>query len=386
MGAGTAGCVLAARLSEIDDARVLLLEAGAQNPQDAMAVPSAWRTLLDTSSTWGDISTVQARTGMTMPLPRGKALGGSSSINGMSFLRGHRSSYDAWAAQGAEGWEFDDLLPYMRRSEKAEHRDPALRGQGGPLTVGIQPEPNPLVLACYEAAAELGYAQVNDFSGGLETGFGWCDNNVVNGKRQSAADAYLRPVMGRTNLDVITDALVLRLRIVHSRSVGVDYTRHGEIVSVTAGREVVVSAGAIGSAHLLLCSGVGPAAHLRESGVEVALDLPGVGGNLHDHPLSTLVYTAKRTVPEVSTNPPGAPSGLVRSDPAEDIPNLQIIFVSAPTRASRLTGPARGYCHRVFRSESAQPWIIEGTQVEFRCDIHDCKRLGQAVAHDGHFC
>jgi choline dehydrogenase len=172
VGGGTAGCVIASRLTENDSTRVLLLEAGPAEPLDAMAVPPAWPTLLAGPASWGDITVKQAATGTSTTLARGRALGGSSAINAMGFVRGHRSSYDAWVSAGAQGWGFDDLLPYFQRSENAVGRDPGVRGIGGPLTVGPANPPNPLIAACMDAASEQGHGLAADISGGLDVGSG----------------------------------------------------------------------------------------------------------------------------------------------------------------------------------------------------------------------
>jgi choline dehydrogenase len=343
VGGGTAGSVLASRLSDDEDTQVLLLEAGAREPLGAMAVPGAWFTLLGSTADWAGATVVQEFTGTAVPVPRGRGLGGSSSINGMNFLRGHRSSYDAWPAQGAEGWGFDDLLPYFRRSETAEGRDPAVRGVDGPLTVGPPKKPNPVVAAGVEAAVQAGFGRAGDLSGGLETGFGWCDNNIAGGSRQSASDAYLTPVLDRPNLDVLTGALVRRVLVTGGRCTGVQYTTTGKPTSVSCTKEVVLTAGAIGSAQLLLLSGIGPADHLRAVGVDTVLDLPGVGANLHDHPISTVTYSARQPIPGIMSNPPGEGMGLVRTDPSLNGPDLQIILVSLPIPVPSLPGPANGY-------------------------------------------
>ncbi|MEU3183058.1 GMC family oxidoreductase N-terminal domain-containing protein [Streptomyces sp. NPDC006923] len=343
VGAGTAGCVLASRLSERANARVLLLEAGAGEPLDAMAVPRAWPSLLGSTADWADISVVQAATGTAIPMPRGRCLGGSSSINALNFLRGHRSSYDAWPGLGAAGWGFGDLLPFFRRSETAPGRDPAVRGVDGPLTVTPVVVSNPLVEACVEAAVESGHRRATDINSGLETGFGWSDGNIVDGARQSAADAYLGPVAGRPNLDIVTDARVGRLRVSGDRCTGVEYRKAGTTVSASCTEEVVLTAGAIGTPQLLLLSGIGPAAQLRQAGVEVALDLPGVGNGLRDHPMSTVTYSAGQPVPGIVDNLMGEALGLVKTDPALDTPDVQILFISVPYRAVTLPGPDSGY-------------------------------------------
>ena len=341
VGAGTAGCVLAARLSEDGAARVLLLEAGSREPLAAMSVPSAWPALAGTSADWDGATVVQAATGTAMTWPRGRALGGSSAINGMNFVRGHRGSYDAWAEAGASGWGFDDLLPYFRRSEQITGRDPAVRGSAGPLTAGPASPGHPVAAAGLEAAAQAGYPRAVDISGGLEDGFGWCDLNIVDGRRQSARAAYLTPALSRANLDVVTGAMVHQVRLEGDRCSGVGYSVGTDVLAASCSGEVVLTAGTIGSAQLLLTSGIGPPSHLREVGVEVAADLPGVGANLFDHPMSGVVYRSARPVPAGQNNH-GEALGLIRSHPGAGMPDLQIMFVDVPLRAEGLPGPAVG--------------------------------------------
>ncbi|MDX6256458.1 MAG: choline dehydrogenase [Frankiales bacterium] len=341
VGAGTAGCVIAARLSEDEGARVLLLEAGSEHPPPAVAVPPAWPSLQGTSADWADTTVPQAATGKSMHWPRGRGLGGSSAINAMNFLRGHRGSYDAWVTAGAKGWGFDDLLPYFRRSEHTEGRDPAVRGAAGPLTVGPATIRHPIAEAGLAAAIDVGYRRAVDLSGGLEAGFGWCDLNIVAGRRQSAADAYLTPALGRPNLRVVTDALVHRVRLDAGRCIGVDYSVGTELFSVDCSAEVVVTAGTVGSAQLLMLSGIGPQSHLQDVGVDVAADLPGVGANLHDHPMSGIVYRSAQPVPPGANNH-GEAMGLIHSDAAIDTPDLQIMFVDVPLREDTLPGPDLG--------------------------------------------
>lgn len=352
IGAGTAGCVLAARLSADRDTRVLLLEAGSATP--VQAAPMAWQGLLGGSADWGDTTVTQSVTGRSLPVSRGLGLGGSSAINGMNHVRGHRSSYDAWAAHGATRWGFDDLLPYFMRSEDAivddpasgrsVSRDPALRGTGGPMRVGPVPGPSELAAAWVEAGVRLGHPRAADPSGGLEPGFGWWDVNVVDGVRQSAADAYLRPVLTRDNLRVVTGAFAHRLRLERGRCVGVEYAVDGELRSAHADREVVCTAGVFGSAQLLQLSGIGPARRLREAGIEVRVDLPGVGANLCDHTLAAVVYAAARPVPVVPTKPTAEVVGLVVGD--GDLarpPDLQTLLLTVPLHVPGIPVPENGF-------------------------------------------
>jgi choline dehydrogenase len=343
VGAGTAGSVIAARLSENAAVEVLLVESGSREILPEMPSPSAWPALIGTTADWGDATVVQSFSETAIPAPRGHTLGGSSSINGMIFARGHRASYDAWVGQGAKGWSFDDLLPYFRRSETAEGRDAETRGVDGPLTVSPTAVPSPVVVAGLQAAAELGFETARDISGGLDTGFGLTDGNIKDDVRQSASDAYLTPVLDRPNLHILTDAPVRRILIDQNVATGIEYADAGHSVLAKAKREVILTAGAIGSAHLLLVSGIGPGDHLRDVGVEVVLDLPGVGANLHDHPMSTVVYSAAGELPGNPANMLGQAIGLIETEHATDGPDLQILLIAAPYRTPSLPGPETGY-------------------------------------------
>lgn len=343
VGAGTAGSVIAARLSENPDTSVLLVEAGSRDALPEMAIPSAWPALFGTPANWGDTTVVQEFSQTALPAPRGRTLGGSSSINALIFARGHRSSYDAWIDQGAKGWGYDDLLPYFRRSETTHGRDADVRGTDGPLMVGPMTTPCAVVTAGLTAAAQVGYESARDISSGLETGFGLADGNVADGRRQSAADAYLRPALHRTNLHVVTEAMVSRIVVVDRVATGIEFTTEGTDLVAKARREVILTAGAIGSAHLLLASGIGPADHLRDVGVDVVLDLPGVGANLHDHPMSTVAYSAGTNVAPNPDNMVGQSIGLVETEHATDGPDLQLLLINVPYASPELAGPSSGF-------------------------------------------
>jgi choline dehydrogenase len=343
VGAGTAGSVVASRLSERSDVRVLLLEAGPAEGPEMMSVPAAWPALMRGEVDWGYTTVAQRGLGgSAMPYPRGKVLGGSSSINGMVHLRGHRSAFDAWEAAGAKGWGYDDLLPYFRRSERTEGRDTHYRGVDGPMTPRPAATVHPGARACYEGFRECGYPVSVDLNGADAEGATFHEFTAVDGVRQSAADAYLRPFLDRPNLTVITDALVRRLVLSGSRCTGVQYTLGGEPRTAEAAEEVVLCAGAIGSPHLLMLSGVGPADALRAQGLEVVVDLPGVGANLSDHPMGVVVYSAARPMPEGVNNHADVVAAL-RTDPALSAPDIQVGFGDLPFTPPGMVGPHNGF-------------------------------------------
>jgi choline dehydrogenase len=338
VGGGTAGCVLAARLSEDPRASVLLLEEGAAAPPANAGDPQAWMSLWASPAITGGVPPGQPVTSSTDPIRRGRVLGGSSAVNTMIFVRGHRSSYDRWAESGAPGWGFADLLPYFMRTETAADRDPAVRGTSGPLTVAPASPPGPVFEACLEGAGEAGHRRADDISGGLEEGFGPPDLNIVGSRRQSAVDAYLAPTASRGNLRVVTGALVHRVLVSRDRCDGVEYSVGGELIRAGCTGEVVLAAGAIGSAQLLLRSGIGPAAVLRPHGIQPVADLPGVGENLQDHPGVSLVYAPGQPLPAERFNRAEA-LGLLRSDPDMGYPDLQIAFSDIPVPSPANGGP-----------------------------------------------
>lgn len=341
VGGGTAGCVLAARLSQDPDARVLLLEAGADTPAVDMRDPVAFFSLQGSSVDWSYRTIPQPETEHAVHFwPRGKVLGGSSGINGMMHFRGDRSSYDAWEAAGASGWNYDALLPFFKRSERAVDGDPAYRGLDGPMQVAPAPAQDPLWEAAFEAAVQAGHDETEDSDGATATGTSWHESNVVNGARQSAADGYLAPIAERPNLTVVADAHVRRLLVKRNRCEGVEYLKDGQTHTSFAAREVVLSAGTIGTPQLLLLSGIGPGQHLRDVGIEVVADMPGVGANLHDHPKSQVSYA---TTAAVGTGHYARkPQVLMRSEPTV-APDLHAIFLDFPVHPRFELGREPGY-------------------------------------------
>jgi choline dehydrogenase len=341
VGAGTAGCVVAARLTQDAGVRVLLAEAGSFPRTRAMAVPNQWPSLLGTAADWASVTTDQAAAGPVL-LPRGRALGGSGAINAMAHVRGHRAVYDGWAAAGATGWGFTDLLPYFRRSETAAGRDPALRGTAGPVRVSRAADPHPVARAFVEALAAGGHPVSDDLSGSEQEGVAWIDLAIAGGERASSADAYLRPVLDRPNLTVVTDCLVTGLQVHRGRCTGIAYARDGIPASAEASAEVILCAGAIGSPHLLLLSGIGPADQLRALGIDPVADLPQVGANLQDHPIVMVSYASQLALPASKYNHGEATAALYSGLPGE-FPDLHLFPILLPLAPTGCEPPAEGY-------------------------------------------
>ena len=303
VGAGSAGCVLAARLSEDPDVRVALLEAGGSDLSPVIRMPSALSIPMNMAMyNWGYESEPEAGLdGRRLDVPRGRVLGGSSSINGMAFVRGHPLDIDEWAAHGAEGWDHAHCLPYFKRLESWMHGADAWRGAEGPVSVttGNDMRLNPLYGAFLAAGEEAGYPFTPDYNGYRQEGFGQMHMNVDGGVRASAARAYLNPARRRENLVVIPRVTVDRVRFDGARATGVDYLAAGRRLSIDAAREVILCAGSIGSPAILQRSGIGPADALRSLGIDVRVDAPGVGENLQDH---LEVYFQYRCTQPVSLN------------------------------------------------------------------------------------
>ena len=330
IGAGSAGCVVAARLTEDPDVSVLLLEAGGDGLRDIVRQPPLWPTLAGTERDWAYSSVTQPGTRHVHPLPRGRGLGGSHAINAMAFLRGHHTDFDAWAYAGNAGWSHDQLLPYFKRLEDVPHGDPRYRGRGGPLAIAPTAHPHPLSLAFIEACQQGGHRRLDDFNCLERDGTGLHDMTITAGQRQTTADAYLRPILSRPNLSLELGAFVHRLCVENGRCTGVDYERDGQLERRQADAEVVLCAGTIDSPRLLLLSGIGDPADLAEVGIHAVAELPGVGRNLHDHILVRgICVEAPRPIPPGTGNL-GEAVLFWRSDGRLLAPDIQIVLIYAP--------------------------------------------------------
>jgi len=356
IGAGSAGCVLANRLSEDAGARVLLLEAGGRDTHPYIHIPlGLGRMHKSRMFDWGyDSEPEPALKGRRIEAMRGKVLGGSSSINVMAFTRGDPGDYERWAQSGALGWSYADVLPYFKRVETWEEGQNAFRGGKGPIGVEWAKTRDPLFDAWIEAAKLAGFPHVQDYNAGAHEGFGRSQYSIRNGRRSSASTAYLKPALKRPNLTVETGALTTSIVIEGTRAIGVEYARRREIVRAHATQQVIVSAGAFNTPQILMLSGIGPAAHLREMGIAPVLDLP-VGKNLQDHVAALIMYSRpaagsfrdamrfdrmalgmvqayfRGTGP--ATVVPGGLHAFVKTRPELAVPDIEFMFRGAPTHA-----------------------------------------------------
>jgi choline dehydrogenase len=348
VGAGSAGCVLANRLTADPSVSVLLIEAGASDRTMNVSIPAAFSKLFKTKRDW-DYSTEPepALGGRSLYIPRGKMLGGSSSMNAMIYMRGNRADYDGWAEQGAKGWSYTDVLPYFKRAENNERGADDYHGTGGPLNVMDLSFPNPVSERFVEAGVETGIPRNKDFNGPDQEGMGLFQVTQKKGRRWSAANGYLRPIIKRPNLTVRSEALARRVVVTRGRATAVEYDREGETILARARREVILSGGAINTPQLLMLSGIGPGEQLRSHDIEVLVDNPNVGEHLQDHPFLLMSWetSAKGTLSEaekplsllrylltsqglLSSNI-GEGGGFFRSSTEVSVPDLQFHFAPA---------------------------------------------------------
>jgi choline dehydrogenase-like flavoprotein len=353
VGGGSGGCVLAARLSEDPAVSVALIEAGPADRNILIHVPAGLALMAQTHTANWNFSTVPQKglNGRIGWQPRGKVLGGSSSVNAMIYIRGHKADYDHWADEGNPGWSYEEVLPYFRRAEHNERIADEFHGNAGPLNVMDLRSPNKYLQAFVDAGREAGYPITDDFNGAEQEGIGPYQVTHKNGERFSAAKAYLTPNLGRKNLTVFTNAHTTRVLFEGKRATGVEFRRDGKIEQIGAHHEVLMAAGALQTPQILMLSGVGPTAELARHGIGVVHDLPGVGQNLHDHVDAVQVVDAPhlketfgvslggigrvlRGISEwrnkrsgmLTTNFAEA-GGFVKSQPSEAIPDLQLHFV-----------------------------------------------------------
>ncbi|HKP86371.1 MAG TPA: choline dehydrogenase [Blastocatellia bacterium] len=297
VGAGAAGCVLANRLTEDPKTKVLLLEAGGPDKKQEIHIPAAFSKLFKTPYDWA-YHTEQQRhlNNRKLYWPRGKVLGGSSSMNAMIYIRGNRRDYDAWRDAGNDGWGFGDVLPYFKKGENQERGASEYHGTGGPLNVADLRTINPVSHAFLDAALSHGFPRNPDFNGDRQEGVGFYQVTQKDGKRCSAAAAYLKPILKRPNLTVRTNAHATALLFDKSRAAGVSYVRNGATEQARAGGEVILCGGTVNSPQLLMLSGIGPADGLKPLGIPVVADLPGVGENLQDHLAIFVAYKCSKPI------------------------------------------------------------------------------------------
>jgi choline dehydrogenase/4-pyridoxate dehydrogenase len=357
VGAGSAGCTLAYRLSEDPTVRVLVLEAGGWARHPFLHIPLTWpKVFVNRMSDW-DYSSEPDETiaNRRLDCARGKLVGGCSSVNGMTYMRGHPGDYDGWAADGLTGWSFQSVLPYFRRSESWEGGADLYRGASGPLTTRFSRYDDPLSDSFVRAGIEAGFPYTKDFNGAEPEGFGAWQSTIRNGRRCSAAVAYMKPALERDNVKLVTKAHTKRIVMDGTRAVGVEYVRGGNSHFVYANKEVILSAGAINSPQLLNLSGIGDPDELRAAGINTVIELPGVGKNLQDHISVGVTYARKEPSPlyrsmradrivselarayfkgeGIATDLPSGGLAHIKSNSNENLPDIELLTGAAPYSA-----------------------------------------------------
>lgn len=331
-GAGSAGCVLANRLTE-DGATVLLIEAGGPDNSEAISTPMRLLELWTSEYDWAYMTAPQKHChDRQIFWPRGKTLGGSSSLNGMIYVRGHASDYDNWAYAGNPGWSYEDVLPYFKKSEDFDRGADEYHGEGGLLHVTTKYEPHPFTKRMVDAAVEAGHKFNDDCNGADSEGVGYTQLTTKDGARASTAVAFLRPALERPNLTLITNARVAKVNFDGKRAIGVDYVQSGETKSIKSNKEVILSGGTLESPKILMLSGVGDKAEIEKHGIEMVHELPGVGKNLHDHTLLPVIFEAS-----VPVDPPSDMAiqvlhgqAFIRSEEGLQAPDMQPLFFHVP--------------------------------------------------------
>jgi 4-pyridoxate dehydrogenase len=368
VGSGSAGCVLANRLSATSDTRVLVLEAGGWDSHPLIKLPLGWgKVLLSRMYDWGyDGEPQPAMADRRIECARGKVVGGSSSINAMAYVRGHRSDYDRWAARGLPTWSYLHALAYFRRGESWEGGEDRYRGASGPLATRRSRYQDPLVDAYFAAAAAAGYRRNDDYNGAEQEGFARMQMTIRGGRRESAATAYLHPALARRNLTVRVNAHVTRILVEKARAVGVEYLKEGKPEVARVDREVILCAGTINSPQVLMLSGVGDPIALRSVGIPVKVPLPGVGRNLQDHTAALLIFARRDNSPlykgmrvdrlarelvrgyvfgeGITADLPGGLTAFVKTDTGALAPDIQLLFIAGSLAASPYLPPfKRGF-------------------------------------------